>query len=167
MKINAVRYDNGELHIQAPPCAEIYRLIDDFAPGEYQLKAVKQKRSLSANAYAWVLIDKLSERLHIPKEEIYRRTIKEIGGVSETVCVKRTAYRRLVRTWEANGLGWQTETVDSKLDGCVNVILYYGSSQFDTAQMSALIDKLICDAKAVGIETIPPEKLEAMKGEWQ
>ena len=40
----------------------------------------KQKRSLDANAYCWVLISKLAEKLNIPKTEIYRTAIKEIGG---------------------------------------------------------------------------------------
>ena len=49
----------------------------------------------------------------------------------------------------------------------MNVILYYGSSTFDTRQMSRLIDNLIQDAKAVGIETMPPDKLAALLGEWE
>lgn len=33
--------------------------------------------------------------------------------------------------------------------------------------MSRLIDNLIQDAKAVGIETMPPDKLAALLGEWE
>jgi hypothetical protein len=48
----------------------------------------------------------------------------------------------------------------------VNVILYYGSSIYDSNQMSRLIDNLVSDCKDLGIETLPPEKLAAMTQEW-
>lgn len=47
------------------------------------------------------------------------------------------------------------------------MILYYGSSVFSSSTMSRLIDNLIQDAKAVGIETMPPDKLAALLGEWE
>ena len=49
----------------------------------------------------------------------------------------------------------------------MNVILYYGSSVFSSSTMSRLIDNLIQDAKAVGIETMAPDKLAALLGEWE
>lgn len=130
------------------------------------LKEHREKRSLDANAYCWVLLDKLAEATRIPKDEIYRKAIREIGGVSDTVCVQRKAADRLCEGWASNGLGWFTERSESRLEGCVNVTLYYGSSTYDTAQMSRLIDYIIEDCKALGIETLTPEKLAQMKEEW-
>ena len=43
------------------------------------------------------------------------------------------------------------------------MILYYGSSTYDTQQMSLLIDHIVQDAKALGIETMTPAELEALK----
>ena len=83
------------------------------------------------------------------------------------MCVKAEAAPQLRKIWESRGLGWQTEEDISKLPGCVNVILYYGSSTFDTRQMSRMIDNLIQDARSVGIETMPPDKLAALLGEWE
>ena len=56
--------------------------------------------------------------------------------------------------------------MESKLPGCVNVVLYYGSSTYDTAQMSRLIDNIIQDCKAQGIDTRTPEEVARMKEEW-
>ena len=50
-----------------------------------EVKPFRAKRSLDANAYAWVLMDKLSEKLNIPKTDVYREYIKHISGNSETV----------------------------------------------------------------------------------
>lgn len=131
-----------------------------------EIKKYRKKRSKDANAYAWVLIDKIAAALSVDKEEVYRNAIRSIGGVSEMVCVLDSAVDRLREGWEKQGLGWQTEVMESKLPGCKNVILYFGSSTYDTKQMSLLIDRLVQDAKALDIETLPPDKLEQMIGAW-
>lgn len=133
---------------------------------DLEVKEHREKRSLDANAYAWVMMDKLAEATHIPKEDIYREAIRNIGGNTETVCVKAAAADKLRESWGRNGLGWLTEEAPSKLPGCTNVILYYGSSTYDTKQMSRLIDNLVSDCKALGIETLPPERLASMTQEW-
>lgn len=130
------------------------------------VKEHREKRSLDANAYAWVLIDRLAEATGCPKVDIYKRAIREIGGVSDTVCVVEKAADRLERVWKTNGIGWFSERGESKIPGCVTVTLYFGSSTYDTRQMSRLIDYIVYDCKALGIETLPPERLAAMKEEW-
>lgn len=132
-----------------------------------EIKKYRKPRSLDANAYAWVLIDKLAARLSMTKVEVYRELIRNIGGVSQTVCVKSEAVESLRTGWARNGLGWFSEEVPSKLDGCTNVILYFGSSSYDTAQMSRLIDLLIEDCKAQGIETATPDEIAKYKEEWR
>lgn len=134
---------------------------------EIQVKEYHKKRSLDANAYCWELIGKLSEATGLPKSDIYKTAIKEIGGVFETVCVQTGAAERLCKAWEHKGLGWQSEMFGSKIDGCTNVILYYGSSVYDTAQMSRLIDNIVQDCKALNIETMTPRELEALKAAWK
>ena len=123
-------------------------------PVSVEIKKASAKRSRDANAFAWVLIDKIAERMSVPKADVYRNAIREIGGVSETICVQDKAVDRLRDGWQKNGIGWQTETMPSKIPGCTNVVLYYGSSTYDTAQMSRLIDLLIQDAEQLGIPTL-------------
>ena len=126
----------------------------------------RNRRSLDANAYFWVLCDKLSAALRISKEETYRNLIRDIGGNSETVCVQTAAVEKLKKGWGHNGLGWVVDTFPSKIEGCTNVTSYYGSSTYDTEQMSRLIDNTVQDCKAVGIETATPEELALMKSRW-
>lgn len=126
----------------------------------------KKKRSLDANAYAWVLISRLAERLNIPKTDIYRSAIKEIGGNSDTVCIQDKAVDSLRDGWQRNGIGWMTETMPSKLEGCTNVILYYGSSTYDTAQMSRLINIIVEECRQLGIETKSEEEVQSLLRQW-
>lgn len=134
---------------------------------DVQIKKFRKQRSLDANAYAWVLIDKLAAKLKMPKNDVYRELIRNIGGVSQTVCVKSDAVDSLRTGWTRNGIGWFSEEFPSKLEGCTNVILYFGSSSYDTAQMSNLIDLLIEDCKAQGIETATPDEIARYKEEWR
>lgn len=131
------------------------------------IKPYRRRRSLDANAYAWVLIGKIAAAVGMSREQIYREAIRQIGGVSDIVCVKDEAVDKLRRSWAKNGIGWHTETLPSKLAGCTNVILYFGSSVYDTAQMSALIDRLVSDAKELGLETATPEQIENYKNLWE
>lgn len=144
-------------------------LVDDLKNVEklsIEIKPYRKKRSLDANAYCWVLLDKLSEAFQISKIEIYRSLIRDIGGNSEVVCVTKVAVDRLCSGWERNGIGWQTERFPSKIPGCVNVILYYGSSTYDAAQMSSLIDRIVEECKMQNIQTATPEEIENMKSLW-
>lgn len=131
-----------------------------------EMKRHTKRRSLDANAYAWALIGKLASATGIEKSCIYREAIRDIGGNYETVCVSAKAADAMQKLWESRGLGWQAEAFPSKLKGCTNLNLYYGSSAYDTAQMSRLIDNIVQDCKAVGIETLTEEELGRMKEEW-
>jgi len=126
----------------------------------------KKKRSLDANAYCWVLIGKIAEKTNVPKNEVYREAIRGIGGNYEIVCVKEEAADSLRSGWERNGIGWCTDTMLSKLDGCTNVMLYYGSSTYDTEQMSRLIDNILQDCKALGIETKSQDEIDSLLNSW-
>nr|DAJ18307.1 MAG TPA: NinB protein [Myoviridae sp. ct5FH28] len=136
-------------------------------PYELTVEKKKRKRSLDANAYCWVLIGKLAAKLHLSMIDIYRDAIKNIGDNFETICVQDKAVDKLRDWWERNGLGWLTETFPSKIPECTNVQLFYGSSAYDTAQMSRLIDNIVQECKAQGIETMTPEKLDRLKEAWK
>ena len=149
------------------PARDTVKKIKDYKNNGKEILKIecdiaRAKRSLDANAYAWVLIDKIAKTLSIDKAEVYKAAIKDIGGVSEIICVKEQASERLCSAWNAKGIGWQSETVSSKIDGCTNVILYYGSSVYDTKQMSLLIEHLIYEAKSLGIEVLSPDEIAKM-----
>lgn len=167
MVVDEARLENGWLLLKTQP-AEALKWLKDFAAGkDYEIKLCRKKRSLDANAYCWVLLDKLSAALRIPKEELYRWQITKIGGVSDTVCVPDKAVKRLKAIWESKGLGWQVETFPSKIEGCTNCILYYGSSVFDTAQMNRLITSICEDSRSIGLEVKPQEEIDSLLNQWE
>lgn len=145
----------------------VYESLNQEEKLSIDIKKYRNKRSLDANAYFWVLADKLAEHHNISKEEVYLTNIRDIGGNTETVCVKNNTVDKLCKTWRENGLGWITETFPSKIEGCTNVTLYFGSSTFDSSQMSRLISNIVQDCQAVGIETKTPEEIDSLLSLWK
>lgn len=161
MKITAARWSGGELTLSTKD-PEAVRFAMRFKEGDYDIRTAKKPVTRDARAYAWVLIDKLASVLRLDKTEVYRNTLRDIGGNTETVCVQEKAYDSLKQKWESNGLGWQVEQMPSVIRDCVVAVMYYGISAFDREEMSVLIDRLVQDCKAVGIETMPEEKVNAL-----
>ena len=136
-------------------------------PLSIEVKQWRERRSLDANAYAWVLIDRIAEVTRQGRTEAYRGYIRDVPGNAQIVCVPTKAVEKLIQGWAHNGLGWLTDTMTSKLPNCTNVVLYYGSSTYDTKQMSIMVDLIVQDAKALGIETLTPVELDRIKGEYE
>lgn len=133
-----------------------------------EFKERRKKRSLDANAYCWVLIGQLAEKLRITPLEVYREAIRAIGGNYYVTPIKNEAVSHYKRIWEAHGIGWICEEMgDSKLDGYTNVISYYGSSEYDTRQMSRLIDLIVMECKEQGINTLTPREIALLKEGWK
>ena len=131
-----------------------------------KLSKVKVRRSLDANAYCWVLIGKIAEKTNIPKNEVYRDAIREIGGNYDVVCIQNKAVDTLRDAWSKNGIGWLTETMPSKLDGCTNVLLYYGSSCFTVEQMSRLIENILQECYNLDIEVKSQAEIDSLLNSW-
>lgn len=163
-----MRGRSGEYVVSFSTQENVSELFDELADKDVNIEIKKHNRhrSQDANAYCWVLIDKIAQKTGLQKTDVYRQAIREIGGVSDTICVMDKAVDRLREGWEKNGIGWQTDTMKSKVDGCTNVILYYGSSVYDSKQMAQLIDSLIQDAEALGIPTLTEEQAERLKNQW-
>lgn len=89
-----------------------------------EIKKHKNKRRLDANAYMWVLISKIEEKVNVSKDIVYKDAIRNIG-VYEVIPVKNEAVDRFIEAWTKNGLGWVCETTKSKLEGYTNILAYY------------------------------------------
>lgn len=136
-------------------------------PQRVKITQWREKRSLSANAYAWTLLGKLSAALHLPPDEIYRQLIPDVGDNYTAVTVALQGLDKLRETWGNNGKGWLVEVVGAGAKtGTLDVALYYGSSAYDTAQMARLIDLIIAECRENDIEYLPPDQLAAMLEDW-
>ena len=128
----------------------------------------REKRSLNANSYAWVLMDKIAEKIKSTKEDVYREIIKRVG-VFEVLPIKEIAVNKFIKRWQSKGLGWVCDNLGAckTLKGYVNIIAYYGTSTYDTREMARFIDEVVNEAKSQGIQTETPEQIEELKSLWR
>ena len=139
--------------------------IDEDKDLTVQVKEYRQKRSLSQNAYMWVLLDEIAKVVGNTKEEIYKTLVKDYG-VFEVLPLKDEAVKRFNHNWEKNGLGWFTQIIGkSKLKGYTNLIAYYGSSTYDTKEMTRLLNAVVEECKELGIQTMTLSEIMMLKND--
>ena len=122
----------------------------------------RKKRSLDANAYFWVLVGKIADKLRASKDEIYFEMLKKYGQ-SITVTVRAgldlsragLKYYELFKDGISAGKPFEAYRV------------FIGSSQYDTREMSVLIDGVVQEAKELGIETLTPLELAEILGRYE
>ena len=159
MKARLVAYDYHTNRAIIEFDADFSETYDKYRDADINVdfKLWKPKRSGAANRFMWVLVDKIAKETGYTKEEVYRKEIKEIGGVSDVVLIIDEAVERFCKAWSEQGIGWQTEVINLG-DGRSNVIAYYGSSTFDRDQMKQLIEGLMYEAEQLGIDTDTPDR---------
>ena len=146
-------------------------LMDADAEKLFDLKEHREKRSMTQNAYYWVLLTKLADALRESKTVIHNRLLRRYGCL-ETI--DGCAVRALIPdTEEAEGKILAMDTSHWKPTAQVKVmgdgityrtyVLLKGSSDMDSREMSILLDGLIDEAKQCQIETLPPHELEKLK----
>ncbi len=136
---------------------------------DVEIKRHHKRRSMDANRFCWALCTDIGNALKppIPKEEVYRAAIRDVGEYYP-LPIKDERVEAFQAIWAKNGTGWFAEKTDrSKTPGYTLVFAYYGSSTYDTAQMSRLIDYLVQDMENMGLP-IPVSKAEQQRliEEW-
>ena len=75
--------------------------------------------------------------------------------------IELKAYDNFKRIWEKQGLGFLVQEV-SKKDKCVKVHCYYGSSTYDSKEMSLLIELLVGLAGSLNVETKTKAEIDSL-----
>ena len=126
------------------------------------IKKYRNKRSNNANAYAWSLMTEMAKSLHTTKETVYSEMLKRYG-VFTHIIVKPKAVERVKQEWrECEEIG---EVTVNGFTG-EQIRCYYGSSTYDTKEMSDFIDGIVSECREMGIETLTPNELSILKEEW-
>ena len=127
----------------------------------------KEKRSNNCNSYAWTLLNQLSDKMNIPSIEIYRNYVHDLSIYKE-ITINDDAVDTFIKSWAMNGIAWLCDKVDkANIEGYSILHAYYGSSVYNTRQMTRLIGLIEQDCKAIGIETLEDKKLKQLLDDWE
>ena len=127
------------------------------------VKKHRQKRSLDANAYCWVLMSKIAELNDTSKDEVYEEMLQKYGYFYKddkgyiTVTVKSEVdMSKISGHWKfCKGNGQFS-----------SYLMIKGSSEYDSREMAKFIDMIVLEAKEQGIQTETPDEIEKMKVLW-
>lgn len=127
----------------------------------FEVKEHHEKRSLNANAYAWVLITKIADVLRADKEQTYLMLLKRYGQ-SEIVSV--------LSDIDVSGYFKYYEPIaTATLQGkeFTHYKIYKGTSEYNSKEMAIFIDGIVSECKEMDIETIPEAEIERLKTMWR
>lgn len=151
---------------------EIVKMIGRIKPGEeYELTLKKKgRRSLNANNYHWSLCEQMAKALQTSKYQVHNQLMIDYGtdwldedkkrsyvlmkDDDRYLSMETTHYRPTDATEDRKGTLYRW------------FVLLLPSHLMSTAQMAALIDGTVTEAKELGIDTRTPDEIERMKQQW-
>lgn len=161
---------DGNMTVSFPVYKESSSAVKAFNDGlndmkdklSVEVKEYRRKRSLNANNYMWELCTQIANALRTDKDIVYLQMLKRYGQSQMISIIKDGAeqFKRAVKYYEEAG--------ESILNGkeFVHIKCYIGSSEYDTKEMSILVDGIVSECKELGIETLTPNELSLLKERW-
>lgn len=172
-------YEKGGFYILKmivpPECADqINKLCEHESPKNVEIKKHSGDRSLSANAYSWVLIDQMAKKLTIPKGDMYVKMIKRYGKF-ESIILKSVAVETFIRNWDlANTEVEHTESLCEVTNGWVKngtkwveINCHYGSSTYDKSEFSIYVNGVVSDCEILEIQTMTPQEINGLMANYE
>lgn len=149
------------------PAVKMAQSYKDGVRVAIKVTKYNEKRSLDANAYYWLLLNKLAAVLKISNSYCHNVMLRRYGTLEEID--GKPVYLVIPDTDEAEKKADESETYHIKPTSNVRegndgkmyrtYMLLKGSSRYDTAEMSRLISGLVDECRQCGIETMTPEEL--------
>lgn len=125
-----------------------------------EIEVKRKKRSKNANAYFWTLLQQLCFELNRDVIQEYKTRVKDLGIFRQWE-VDNKNVDTFIKIWEEKGIAWFCEIVEEIGDRTI-INAYYGSSSYNSKQMSVLIDNLVQDCNSVGIQTLSNDEIEEL-----
>ena len=128
---------------------------------DYTIEEHKEKRSLSANAYCWVIINKIGNVLKKSKEEVYLDMLINYG---------QSTVMSMLSSITPNGFFKYYQEIGKSVLGdkeFSHYKIYKGSSEFNTKEQSIFIDGIVQEAKDLDIDTKTPDEISKIKELWK
>lgn len=120
----------------------------------------RAKRSLNANAYFWKLCDQIAKKIGSDKDSIYKLQLSKYGVFADCEVWEKAveALRREFRHVEEISDGYG----ETKIVRC-----YFGSSGYNTKEMSDLLNGTRQDAIDLGCDVWDQDQIDALIKTWK
>ena len=143
---------------------EINNLVDKEL--KIEVKRKTNRRSLNANAYAWVLMGKLASKMNPPvtKEHIYLEMLKRYSNKCCYIIVREEVIPDFAKEWRTF-----VDLGEINVNGTKGHQLqcFFGSSTFDSKEMAVFLDGIISECVECGIDVRTPSQIKELKELWR
>ena len=133
-----------------------------------EIKEWRERRSLDANAYFHVLCRKIAEIMNLGLEEVKTGLVVEYGAVERDEDGAKVGFK-LPASVDVSKIYRYVKLFDTRIENGKEFncyIVFKHTHLMDTKEMSRLIDGAVYEAKNLGIETLPPERIKLLMEEW-
>ena len=142
-------------------------LMSSIEDGKYtiEFKKYRKSRSLDQNSYFWALVGEIAKKEDGDlrnKQTLYTHLLKMSGAKYEVIYTSEQALEDLMKFEIIRDCMIQKRSMVQNIP-MVTAYIFYGSSQFDTKEMSDLIDTTLRYASEVGVENVDGYWRELLK----
>ena len=154
------KYPVISFEIQADP-EDLEKYIDKDL--DINFSKHRRHRSLDANACLWACIGDIAKVLHQDAWEVYLLMIERYGKFTH-ILVRPEVVEAVRAQWRETKIVGET-TVDG--NPMIQMLCYFGSSTYNSAEFSSLLDGVISEMKEMGLETPTSEEMRALIAELE
>lgn len=152
------------------------KMVDDLHDEVLSIKIGKKKtgRSLDANSYYWLLINRLAKKLNISNNYCHNLMLRRYGVLEEMD--GQVVYWVIPDTEESTQKADESETYHLKptsdvregKDGIMRrtYLLLKGSHEYTRQEFSRLVNGLVDECKQMGIPTMRQEDIDSLLSHW-
>ena len=174
VEISTLQNGDMKLTLTAPrnqrhliePISELTKLSNDTKEQLFQatIGKYRRKRSLDANSYFHLLVGKIANSMNLGADETKVKMVLEYGTVARDEFGDKVGIK-LPASVKVNSIysyaKWFDERIEKgKAFNCY--IIYKQTRDLDRSEMAILINGVIEEAKALGIETRTPQQIAEM-----
>lgn len=123
----------------------------------YEVKEVRKRRSMTQNAYYWVLLNKLARKLGMPDSEVHLNMLQEYGQCDVLSVGMNVPIGDYFKYYDVISVDWEGGE-ERRI-----VKVYKGSSVMDSAEFAHLINGMREECEAQGIDVMTPEEIARMR----
>lgn len=143
-------------------------IVDGYPTGYFDIQVEKwsEKRSLQANAYFHALANKIAAAMNTSLDDVKKLLVHNYGAFARGEDGKCMGAIVPMNT-DIEQFYPYVRYIGKTENGLAQYLFYKKTHELTKAEMSRLIDGTIYEAKALNIETLPPDELARMMNRYK
>lgn len=151
--------------------AQLFGLAPELAKGKVftcKIEPFRKERSLNANAYFHLLVDKIAKKQNLGTDEVKVKMVLEYGTIARDIQGDKVGIKLPVSV-DVNQIYPYAKWFDKRPENGKEFncyIVYKQTHLYDSAEMATLINGVVAECESLEIETKTPNEIASMISLW-